>query len=637
MPDKYIRQEAKEGRLGHRLVALVTTRGKGQGRNYRLARPEDLAAFQRAAERLEELKQTPSPWPNGLPWVPEEPMLPTIGNNFTVSGEYIWGIRSWGQLFNPRQLLALVTFGKRVREAIRHLAQETDPDYAKAVGKYLAFAVDRFADKDSVLSAWINIGETIAHTFSAHALKMVWDYSEVNPFSQTTGDWQSAISWVTRYAAREYFLPGGCANLGSATSLSFDEGTFDAVITDPPHYDNVPYADLSDFFYVWLKRTVGDLYPEAFRFELTPKDEEAVVNPARFGGGKKGKEIARRHYERLMGEAFREIHRVLKPDGVAVVMFTHRSTAAWEALIRSLLSAGLYPTASWAVRTEFEGSTHQVGKGAVRSTILMACRKRAQSGVGWYHQIRDELHRVVRERLAYFWEMGLRGADFFISPIGPAVGVFGRYEAVRHPDGREVTVGELLDQVRALAADFVLEQLGKGLGRVDAPTRFYVLWRWAYGGEELEFDEANKLSKSLGVELDELSDKFRLIRRKGETVILPDFLTRLQDKTLSHPIHRAWKEGKVHELPLIDALHLALFFWRKSERDELERLLAQGGFQDEDHSFWQVAQALYEVERDDTSLREEFTVLGQMLPAQSSLLQKAKDIANIASQQKLEL
>ncbi len=420
-------------------------------------------------------------------------------------------------------------------------------------------------------------------------------------------------------------MKGASVQPGSTTSLQFGDSGLDAVITDPPYYDNVPYADLSDFFYVWLKRTVGDLYPEAFRWELTPKDEEAVVNPARFGGGKKGEAIARRHYERLMGEAFREIHRVLKPEGVAVVMFTHRSTAAWESLIRSLLSAGLYPTASWPVHTEMEASTHQRGKGAVRSTILMACRRRpAGAGIGWYHRIRDELHETVHDRLARFWEMGLRGADFFISAIGPAVGVFGRYEKTLRPDGREVTVGELLDEVRTLATDFALERLGRDLGLVDAPTRFYVLWRWAYGADDLEFDEANKLAKSLGAELDELAERHRLIRRKGETVILPSFLERLMDEQMGGPIQRAVEEGQVHSLPLIDALQKALFLWRRGDREGLVQFLASGGFQSKDHRFWRVAQALYEVEKEVPGLSEEATALGQMLPAGPTLVREAQ-------------
>ncbi|MER3398920.1 MAG: hypothetical protein C4316_10435 [Chloroflexota bacterium] len=633
--DKYVRQEAKEGRMGHRLVALVTTHGKGSGRNYHIARPEDREAFEKAARRLAELQKQPSPWPGGLPWVPEEPM--DQDNPNIVSGRG-YGIKQWHELFNPRQLLALVTFGRWVREAIRAVQQETgDPDYAKAVGTYLAFVFDFLLNNTSLLCSWHVTGEKMRTTFAGHHLHMVWDYAEVNPFSDTTGNWQAGVDWVSKVIEREAKVGGkGNAYWTSANALPYPDASLDAIITDPPYYDNVPYADLSDFFYVWLKRTVGDLYPEAFRWELTPKDEEAVVNPARFGGGKQGEAVARRHYERLMGEAFREMHRVLKPEGIALVMFTHRSTAAWESLIRSLLSAGLYPTASWAVHTEMETSTHQRGKGAVRSTILMACRKRQQNGIGWDHQIRDELQRVVRERLEHFWQAGLRGADFFISAIGPAVGVFGRYERVLRPDGREVDVGDLLDEVRALAADYALERLGRDLGLVDAPTRFYVLWRWAYGGEVLEFDEANKLAKSLGAELDELAERYRLIKRQKETVALPDFLTRLKDDALSRPVHRAIEDGKLGELPLIDALHLALFFWRRGGRQELTSLLAVGRFAKEDHTFWLVAQALYEVEREAAGLAEETTALGQMLPAQASLVREAKEVTEAGRQLRLE-
>jgi len=322
----------------------------------------------------------------------------------------------------------------------------------------------------------------------------------------------------------------GLAHLGSATSLPFPDKHFDAVIIDPPYADNVPYADLSDFFYVWLRRTVGDLYPEAFQWTLTPKDEEAVVNPARFGGGKKGEQIAQAHYQRLMQKSFEEIYRVLKPEGMAVVMFTHRSTEAWERLIQSLLDAGLYPTASFPVHTEMESSTHQRGKGAIRSTILMACRRRPENApIGWYAQVRAEMEQVIPQRLKEFWDAGIRGADFFISAIGPSVGVFGRFRKVMRPDGREVSVGELLDEVRTIVTSFALERLG--LSRLDEPTRFYVLYRWAYGGDELEFDEANKLAKSVGAELDRLQEQQRLIKRDGSVVTLLTFTERWQDKT----------------------------------------------------------------------------------------------------------
>ncbi|MFA0735812.1 MAG: hypothetical protein OGMRLDGQ_002312, partial [Candidatus Fervidibacter sp.] len=392
--DKYVKAEAQAGRMGHRLVAVVTTKGKGQGRNYRLATEEDMEAFRKAEKALQNLLQTPSPWAFGLSWVPEEPMDQRNPN--IVSGRG-YGFREWGQLFNPRQLLSLCTFGKWVREAYRQILRESgDAEFAKAVATYLAVAVDSLANFCSVLTSWIPQRELLRSTFAGHHLHMVWDYSETNPLAVTSGALSEGLETVLRYLTRESRIPqAGSAHLGSAASLPFPDKHFDAVIIDPPYADNVPYADLSDFFYVWLRRTVGDLYPEAFQWTLTPKDEEAVVNPARFGGGKKGEQIAQAHYQRLMQKSFEEIYRVLKPEGMAVVMFTHRSTEAWERLIQSLLDAGLYPTASFPVHTEMESSTHQRGKGAIQSTILMACRRRPENApIGWYAQVRAEMEQV---------------------------------------------------------------------------------------------------------------------------------------------------------------------------------------------------------------------------------------------------
>lgn len=624
--DSYVKAEAQAGRMGHRLVAVVTTRGKGQGRNYRLATEEDLAAFRKAEEALQNLLQTPSPWAFGLSWVPEEPMDQRNPN--IVSGRG-YGFREWGQLFNPRQLLALVTFGKWVRAAHGEILRQTqDPDFARAVTTYLALAVDRLIDKDSTLAVWNNMGEKVEHTFSTHALKMVWDYAEVNPFSQATGDWESAMAWVLRYLTRESRIPQTVAatvHLGSATALPFPDGHFDAVVVDPPYADNVPYADLSDFFYVWLRRTVGDLYPEAFGTPLVPKDEEAVVNPARFGGGKKGEQIAQAHYQRLMEKSFAEIHRVLKPDGMAVVMFTHRSTAAWESLIQSLLDAGLYPTASFPVHTEFEGSTHQAGKGAIQSTILMACRRRPENApVGWYGPVRAELERVIPERLAEFWKAGIRGADFFISAIGPAVGVFGRYRKVMRPDGREVAVGDLLDEARSIVTAFVMAQLG--LTRLDGPTWFYVLYRWAYGGEELSFDEANKLAKSVGAELDALTGRRRLVVRKTNTVRLLAFAERLRNEAVRKDFEQAIRDGALAALPEIDRLHLLLYLWHRGEKEALPTLLRQAGVLTEDHPLWRTAQALLEIEegRNGGGVGEEARALTQLLGSKRSLLREAE-------------
>jgi putative DNA methylase len=340
-----------------------------------------------------------------------------------------------------------------------------------------------------------------------------------------------------------------------------------------------------------------------------------------------------------MQKSFAEIHRVLKPDGMAVVMFTHRSTEAWERLIQSLLDAGLYPTASFPVHTEMEASTHQRGKGAIQSTILMACRRRPQNPpVGWYGKVRAEMEQVIPQRLKGFWDAGIRGADFFISAIGSAVGVFGRFRQVMRPDGREVPIGDLLDDVRAMVTAYTLERLG--LSRLDEMTRFYVLYRWAYGGDELEFDEANKLAKSVGAELDRLQEQQRLIKRDGSVVTLLTFAERWQDKICQERWKQALKNGAAAQLPEIDRLHLALRFWKRGETEMLAEVLHQAGVQDETHPFWQMAQAVLEVERahnrmgdgSEGAVQDEVKALEQLLAGKRAVLRQVASLAGSGQQ-----
>ncbi|MGY4707430.1 DUF1156 domain-containing protein [Candidatus Bipolaricaulota sp. J31] len=603
----YIKSEAQAGRLGHRLVALVTTKGRGKGRNYQVARNEDLNAFQKASDRLGELMNQPTVWPNGLSPVPKEPIDTQDTRSIWV---ILYGHESWGSLFNPRQALALVTFGKWVREAYKEIREETgDPDYARAVAICLAFTLNALANRDCVLAGWDASRDTVRSVFAGHHLHMTWDYAEVNPFSETTGNWMVGIKSISKVIEVE----GANSNSnsitqpGSALILSYDDASLDAVVVDPPYYDNVPYADLSDFFYVWLKRTVGDLYPEAFKTELVPKDEEIVHNPARWGGGKKGEEISRKHFERLLTQAFREIHRVLKPDGIAVIMFTHRSTAAWEKLIESLLAAGLYPTASWPVHTEMEASTHTREKGSIRSTILLACRKRpAGAPTGWYQEIRPQMEANLRQRLEEFWRAGIRGADFFVAGIGPALEIFGRYERVLTPAGEEVTVGRFLDEVRALVADYALERLFKdGIGEVDPSTRFYLLWRWAFGAGEVLFDEARKLALAEGAEIDELV-RAGLARKTKDRVKVLNALER-DERSLEREI------GGV--FPLINALQMVLRLWRNGDTEGIRAFLEDHGLTTSE-AFWRLSQALREVLPEGD---EEKTLLDQFLPTRERI------------------
>ncbi|MCD6320861.1 DUF1156 domain-containing protein [Candidatus Bipolaricaulota bacterium] len=366
---------------------------------------------------------------------------------------------------------------------------------------------------------------------------------------------------------------------GSATRLPFPDDYFDAVITDPPYYDNVPYGDLSDFFYVWLKRTVGDLYPELFATPLTPKSEEMVADASKAGG----MEQAKRRFEELLTQAFREIRRVLKSDGIAVIVFAHKTTSAWETVIQALLRAGLYLTASWPVHTEMRERLRAQESAALASSIYMVCRKRMRDEVGEFPKVREEIERNVREKLAQFWDEGIRGADFFMSAIGPAVEAFGKYARVEKLSGQEVTVPELLKYVHRVVSEFALERLLKGKpGTVDNEGRFYLLWRSTYGRARVPFDEARKLAQSIGFEMERHWGRDGFVRKEKGYVRL------LWAKERSREFLEREKAGN-----MVDVVHKAALLWERNDRTGLQELLKGCGYPEE--SIRALAQAIADV------------------------------------------
>ncbi|GAA6758031.1 DUF1156 domain-containing protein [Thermus oshimai] len=579
IPASETQKQAKERKWGERLLAVVLGGGEQNGKTYRVGTPEDIATFEQAKAKLEALKQRESPF-GELPLIPNEP-IPYEPRAFTPC---IYGFQEWGQLFNPRQALALVTFAKWVREShAEMLRQGMDAELAKAVATYLAIVHDRVTDKNASLVVWDNTRDNPTHVFGRQALPMVWDYAEINPLA--SNGWPNALDWVW-LAVKSISLVSekpGIVDRGTATRLPFPEGYFDAVVTDPPYYDAVPYADLSDFFYVWLRRTVGHLYPEHFRTPLTPKGQEAVQNPVRHGGDN---EKAKRFFEEMMGEAFREMHRVLKPEGKATVVFAHKSTEAWETLISALIGAGFQVEASWPLQTEMQTRLRARGSAALASSTFLSCTKRVGQGtVGLFAQVREEMQKTIQPRLEEFWDSGIRAADFFMAAIGPGLEAFSRYDEVRRADGRRVEVGEFLDEVRKIVLEFALERvLGAEAeaGAVDGPTQFALLTLWAYG-LEAPSDEARKIAQSTGVSLPELGS---LVRVEGEKTRIQKARERLKrDRDFGLP-----RTGPV---PMVDALQRAILMLREG-REALAQYLEAVGYL-RSPAFWLVAQALAEI------------------------------------------
>jgi len=486
LTEKHIKAESMAGRLGSELVAVVVAATDRSGKHYRSVSDADRATFQQAQQQLARVQAAYDPYAGDLPPLPDEKL---VDNDMKNVWCVIYGLDTYGKLFNERQGLALITFARLVREAhAAMLAAGMPPAYATAVATYLGIALDRLADYNSVLTRWLPTLQTPAGTFGRQALPMTWDYTEINVSGDVAGSWQSALDWITRYIEHGAATASTPATVqrGSATAMPYPDQFFDAVITDPPYYNNIAYAELSDFFYVWLRRSIGHLHPSVLGTPITPKEQQITE-----GGTLKR---SKAWFEAELAAAFKECTRVLKDDGICVVVYAHKAISAWETLVAALLRAGLLVEGSWPFSTEMANRLRGRDSAALASSIFLVCRKRhSTAGGGRATSVREEIRHNVHTRLNDFWQQGLRGADFFISAIGPATAAFSRYDEVRTLSGELVTVSTLLEWVQEAVADYALQRVfaaadapsdgSTGIGSVDDQTRFYVLWRWTYDGQ----------------------------------------------------------------------------------------------------------------------------------------------------------
>jgi putative DNA methylase len=579
--DETTRRLFREDKTGQRMVAVVLQHPVERGKRYRLPNERDAEAFRNAEIALESKRHAlRAAW--GVDPIPDEP-LRRVPITFGIINVWVYGMESWGDLFNTRQKLALITFVEEVRRSYhKMLEQGYDSEFAAAVTTYLALGVDEVARFSSVLNQWKVDAEAVNHVFSRQALPMLWDYFENVPTGTHGGTWEYRTTQLAKVLNNLCFdaLPPTVVN-GSASSLPWPDMYFDAVLTDPPYYDNVPYSYISDFFYVWLKRTIGNIHAELFATPLTPKTEEIV---AYMNGG--GVEEAQKRFQEKLTRAFSEIRRVLKPEGIAVIVFAYPKTDAWEATINALLGAQLFMVGSWPLHTEQETRLRAQESAALASSIYMVCRRRTSKDVGEFPKVRLEIDQRVRQQLDKFWNEGIRGGDFFMSAIGPAVEVFGRYERVEKLSGEVVEVKELLDYVEKVVSEFALERiLGSAeLGGVDPETRFYLLWRWTYHQARVPFDEGNKLAQAVGTELKTLWDKGGLVSKEKDLIRVMGPKDREKDRKFMN---------QVGFTTMVDAMHRACIYWERGERKQLKEHLAQtfGA----NNVFWRVVQNVADV------------------------------------------
>lgn len=583
LSDKEVRGQFQQGKAGQRMIAVVLHHPGRQGKAYRLATEKDLEVFMEAEKYLEKKRRNLfEKW--GLDPVPDEP-LKRVPVTFGVINVWVYNMTKWGDLFNARQKLAMITFVEKVRQANGKMLAEgigIEEDYLRGVATYLALGVDEIARFTTVLNPWKVDAEAIVHIWGRQALPMLWDYDENNPIGDHGGTWKNRLKEMM--AVVENLSQSGknqpAITQTSATSLPFPNDFFNAVITDPPYYDNVPYSYLSDFFYVWLKRSIGDLYPELFATPLTPKTDEIVAYSKGDGDFEGGKEF----FEDMIAKAFGEIYRVLKPEGITCIVFAHKSTEAWETIINALLNSGLYLTASWPVHTEMQSRLRASDSAALASSIYMVCRKRVTKEVAYFNEIKPRIEARIKEKLDQFWNEGIGGSDFFISAIGPAMEVFGKYESIEKLSGEKVSAKELLEYVRKMVSEYALSKILKTpqLGVIDEETRFYLLWRWTYNSSKVHFDDARKLSQAVGIEItEEWGNGF--IKKDKEFISVLDAKARGQ---------KFLEKGKFEHM--IDALHACLLYWEQNNRKAISGLLETTGNLNS-NAFWQVTQAISEV------------------------------------------
>ena len=596
----YIKAETQAGRMGAQLYAIAYKSGRKL--SFRSPEEADLDALA-AAEA--ELPLRRAHWQ-------QTDLLPSeaIPGGSKTPEAIRYGIRSWDQMFSGRQLLAMGTAVEELRRLESDILQECSQERALAILAYLAIAIDKAVNYNSIISSW-NVNRGIVRSvFDRHDFSFKWSFAEfcgaynLMPWTvKQVVDSYRALAALAQ-PSRQILFPSGpekAADLvevdqGDAAALSITSGSIASVVVDPPYYDNVQYAELSDFFYVWLKRTAGHLYPEFFDTELTDKASEAVANPARFVEFDKrnAKDLARQDYEAKMTNIFAEAHRVLRDDGVLTVMFNHKKVEAWDALGRSLIEGGFEILTSWPVHTESEHSLHQAKKAAAASTILLTCRKRLSiSDSVWWDDLKSEVRRVARDKAEEYTAAGVAGVDVYIATFGPVLSIISRQWPVLTSevdrdtgDPLHLRPEDALDLARQEVADLRLR--GLALGRpveFDPITDWYLLAWDAFPAEAFPYDEARKLAFAAGIDVDGDLRRIRMVVKKGGSVVLQEPKERR--------VKFADPEADTFER-MIDAAHALMNAWREDGIAGVEAFLKRTRLNTDDR-FRSLLQALLNV------------------------------------------
>lgn len=512
--DSYIKEEGKAGRIGAQMIAVVA-----EGEHGRFYLPVD--AVQKAAADI----PRPEEYPSGS--LPDNPRW------FSPPA---FGMTEYADLFTNRQLTALTTFSDLVQEA----QQQAERDavvadrfndhisladggtgaraYGEAIGVYLSFVVDKMTDYHSSICSWHSSKELIRNTFGRQAIPMVWDYAECNFFSTSAGCYDNMLEWVTKSLS---LLPASILSTAKQHDAQTDNGLRNiAISTDPPYYDNIGYADLSDFFYVWLRQALKNTYPNIFRTMLVPKAEELIATPYRHEGSM---EKAKAFFEDGMYSTCCQLYQYAC-DAVPVTIYyafkqsdtdeeNQTASSGWETMLSAIIRAGFAITGTWPMRTEMANRTIASGTNALASSIVLVCRKREEAARSvTRREFINALHREMRSALEKLQSTNIAPVDLAQSAIGPGIGVFSRYKSVLEADGKPMTVRAALQIINQELDAFYHEQEGE----LDAKSRFCVDLFSQYAFNLFDFGDADILARARNTSVQALVNEGVMEAAKGD-------------------------------------------------------------------------------------------------------------------------
>lgn len=606
----YIRVQGSAGQMSAQMIAIAAE-GKG-GRVFLPASEDHVIAAESAI---------PS-------WAPDT----LLSTHPQYMGTPRYGLTCHRDLFTPRQLVALTTFSDLVAEAReRMISDGAKPEYADAVATYLALVVSKSADYWSNVCIWRsdpkNLG--IGHVFSRQAISMVWDFAEANPFSGSSGNWLNNLEWVPNTLSKAVWRESGTAIQQDARNAECPVGK-PLISTDPPYYDNVPYADLSDFFYVWLRRSLRLVYPDLFGTVLVPKDSELVADSCRFGG----QEPAREHFESGFVQAFGRMRAMHNHDFPMTVFYAFRqseevnddqngysrASKGWETMLAGLIGAGFQVTGTWPMRSEMVNRTRALGSNALASSIVLVCRSReAEAPVVTEMDLQQRLRAEMPKALRTMQMESIAPVDLAQASIGPGMSIYSRYARVLGPDGKPILVRRALEIINRVLDEILAEQESE----FDTDTRFALAWFQQYGMGTGTFGTADVLSRAMNIGVTGMENA-GILEAKAGTVRLLKWEELPED----------WDPDKDRRLTVWEMTHHLIRLMYKESDAAAARLLSKLG--DDAEKARDLAYRLYQIcERSKWS--QEAQPYNALVVAWPNLTSEARQLEKKTSPEQLTL